>query len=347
MKLLWYLMVKFYVRTGFAFYFKQVRVDGLENVPRDKAVLFVANHQNALIDPLLIGAFIPRQLHFLTRADVFYKPVVRALLSTVNMLPIYRIRDGRDSLSKNEEVFQKCYRILNKKGTVLIFPEGNHNIQRRVRVLSKGFTRIVFGALQNYGDHEIMVVPIGINYSNARRYASSVRLIVGEPIRANDFHSTESGSESYNNNGASSALKNRVRESLKKLVTHIEDSEQHDYLESCFHEEEFLDPAAVNQKLELPHKLGAVQKAPGRSFNFLLPLVRTNSIFPLLIWKNLRSKIEEEEFIATYKFALGMTVVPVFYAIQSLAVGYFFGSMTGWIYLGLSLLIVFLLTKSR
>jgi hypothetical protein len=130
-------------------------------------------------------------------------------------------------------------------------------------------------------------------------------------------------------------------------VTHIEDSEQHDYLESCFHEEEFLDPVAVNQKLELPHKLGAVQKTPGRSFNFLLPLVRANTIFPILIWKNLRSKIEEEEFIATYKFALGMTVVPVFYGIQSLAVGYFFGAMTGWIYLGLSLLIVFLLTKSR
>ena len=347
MKSLWYLMVKFYVRTGFAFYFKQVKVEGLENVPRNQAVLFVANHQNALIDPLLIGAFIPRQLHFLTRADVFYKPFVRALLSTVNMLPIYRIRDGRESLYKNEEVFQKCYRILNRKGTVLIFPEGNHNIQRRVRVLSKGFTRIVFGALQNYGDHEIMVVPIGINYSNARRYASSVRLIVGEPIRANDFHIARPEGEASNNNGASSALKNTVRESLKKLVTHIEDPDHHDYLESCFREEEFLDPVRVNQKLERPEGLSPIQKDPERFFNFLLPLVRANSIFPLLIWKNLRSKIEEEEFIATYKFALGITAFPIFYGIQSLAVGYFFGAMTGWISLGLSLLIVFLLTKSR
>jgi len=42
-----------------------------------------------------------------------------------------------------------------------------------------------------------------------------------------------------------------------------------------------------------------------------------------------------------------MTVVPVFYGIQSLAAGYFFGAMAGWIYLGLSLLMVFLLTKSR
>jgi 1-acyl-sn-glycerol-3-phosphate acyltransferase len=347
MKSLWYLMVKLYVRTGFNFYFKQIRLEGIENVPRDKAVLFVANHQNALIDPLLIGAFIPRRLHFLTRADVFYKPYIRALLSTVNMLPIYRIRDGRESLSKNEQVFQKCYRILNRKGTVLIFPEGNHNIQRRVRVLSKGFTRIVFGALENYGDHELMVVPIGINYSNARRYASSVSLIVGEPIRANDYHRMEPFNGGQGKNGASTALKNKVRRSLKQLVTHIEDQEQHDYLESCFYEEEFLDPTIVNGKLERPEQLSPVRRSPERSFNFLLPLVRANSIFPLLIWKNLYPKIGEEEFIATYKFTLGITAFPIFYVLQSLVIGYFFGPTAGWIYLGFSSLFVYLLTKSR
>lgn len=347
MKSLWYLMVKYYVRTGFAFYYKQVKVLGLENVPRDKAVLFVANHQNALIDPLLIGAFIPRRLHFLTRADVFYKPYIRALLSTVNMLPIYRIRDGRESLSKNEEVFEKCYSILNRKGTVLIFPEGNHNIQRRVRVLSKGFTRIVFGALENYGDHELMVVPIGINYTNASRYASSVSLIVGEPVRANDYHAMENQDEASNNNGASSALKNKVRENLKKIVTHIEDAENYDYIESCFYEEEFLDPLAVNEKLQRPEQLSPVDRDPERSFNFLLPLVRANSILPLLIWNYFSSKIEEEEFIATYKFALGVTVFPIFYGIQSLLIGHFFGATVGWIYLGMSFLIVYLLTKSR
>ena len=348
MKLIWYLIVKLYVRTGFAFYFKKVKVMGLENVPRNKAVLFVANHQNALIDPLLIGAFIPRQLHFLTRADVFYKPVVRALLSTVNMLPIYRIRDGRDSLSKNEEVFQKCYKILNEKGTVLIFPEGNHNIQRRVRVLSKGFTRIVFGAIENYGDHELMVVPIGINYTNARRYASSVCLIVGEPIRANDYYDRQKGSgESAALNGASSALKHMVRERLKGLVTHIEDAEQHDHLESCFEEEEFLDPNAVNKKLERSEQLYPLEKGPKRTFNFLLPIVRANSFFPLLIWKYLSPKIDEEEFIATYRFALGITAFPVFYCIQSLLIGAFFGTPTAWIYLFISFFSVYLLTKSR
>ncbi len=348
MKQIWYLMVKLYVRTGFAFYFKKVEVTGLERVPRDKAVLFVANHQNALIDPLLIGAYMPRVLYFLTRADVFYTPLVRALLSSVNMLPIYRIRDGRESLSKNEEVFEKCFRILNNQGTVLIFPEGNHNIQRRVRMLSKGFTRIVFGALENYGDHELMIVPIGLNYTNARLYASSVRLVTGEPIRANDyFRSSEDSGTVSGSNGAALALRNEVRERMKELVTHIEDTERHDHLEACFEEEEFLYPEQVNARLESPELLEPVESKRGPSFNFLLPLVRANSFFPLLIWRHFRSKITEEEFIATYRFAVGMTAFPVFYCLQALIVGTLFGAPVGWIYLAASVASVYLLTKSR
>ena len=123
MKKLWYLFVKFYIRTGFAFYFKRVLVSGKENVPKGKAILFVANHQNALIDPLLIGSVSPRELNFLTRADVFNKRLVRWLLSTVNMLPIYRIKDGINSLSRNEEVFEKCYKM--ERNSLLWSPPTN------------------------------------------------------------------------------------------------------------------------------------------------------------------------------------------------------------------------------
>jgi len=341
MKLIWYLLVKTYTRIGFAFFYKKVEIHGLENVPKNTAVLFVANHQNALIDPLLIGAFLPRQLFFLTRADVFNGPIVRALLSSVNMLPIYRIRDGRESLSKNEEVFQKCFKILNSKGTVLIFPEGSHNIRRRVRHLSKGFTRIVFGALDQYGDHELMVVPIGINYTNARNYGSSVSLRIGEAIRANDFYQREQHTVS----GA--ALTKSVRESLKKLITHIGDEENYDYLESCFQEEEFLDPQRVNSKLEQPELLQPVARDHSSEYNLLVPLVKANSVFPLLIWKYIKPKINEEEFIATYKFSLGVTAFPAFYAVQAVVVGLISGSSMGWTYFGLSLLAVYLLTKSK
>ena len=341
MKLIWYLFVKMYVRLGFAFYFKKIRLVGVENIPKKKAILFVANHQNALIDPLLIGAFTPRELNFLTRADVFNKRLIRLLLSTVNMLPIYRMGDGLTSLYKNEEIFQKCYRILGKKGTILIFPEGSHNIKRRVRVLSKGFTRIVFGAMERHPDIEIVVMPIGINYSNAKKYASSVSICFGQPISVNKFKPEK------DTNGASTELKNEVSEALKKLVTHIESLEEHDEIVRSFHEEDFLHPEKVNEQLSGKNALPPPLKEKKPSFNFLTPIVKTNSFFPLFIWKYLYPKIKEEEFIATYRFSLGITLFPLFYLFQSGLVYALLGSTYALLYLVLSVLSVYLFTKSK
>jgi len=329
------------MRLGFAFYFKKILISGTKNIPKNKAILFVANHQNALIDPLLIGAISPRELNFLTRADVFNKPLIKALLSTVNMMPIYRIKDGRSGLSKNEEVFQKCYKILNKNGTILIFPEGNHNIQRRLRILSKGFTRIILGTFENNPDQEIVVIPIGINYTNAKKFASSVHLVFGEPIPVH-HEPTEN-----NLNEASSKLKNEVSEAMKKLITHIESSEHHDKIAAAFKEEEFLHPSKVNEKLhgiDHTHKEITTEE---NQFHFLRPLVMANSVIPIMVWKKLSPKIKEEEFIATWRFTIGITLFPICYMIQAGIIAYFFNGLTGYIYLALSFLIVYLYVKSK
>ena len=341
MKILWYLFVKIYVRTGFAFYFKKINLVGIENIPKKRAILFVSNHQNALIDPLLIGATTPRELNFLTRADIFNKPLVKALLSSVNMLPIYRMGDGMNSLHKNEEIFQKCYDILGKNGTVLIFPEGNHNIKKRVRILSKGFTRIVFGALENNPDLELVVVPIGINYTNAKKYASSVSIHFGRPISVNEFY----GSKEINE--ASTELKHSVREAMKKLVTHIENLEDHDQIIKTFREDEFLFPEMVNQKLNSKKDLVPIQEEAVKPFNFLTPIVKVNSFFPLLIWKYVSPKIREDEFIATFRYTIGITIFPIFYLFQSWLVYLFLGSSYAFTYLLISFLSVYLFTKSK
>lgn len=341
MKKIWYLFVKLYMRVGFAFYFKKILISGVDNIPKNKAILFVANHQNALIDPLLIGAITPRELNFLTRADVFNKPLIKALLSSVNMMPIYRIKDGRTGLSRNEEVFQKCYKILNKNGTILIFPEGNHNIQRRLRILSKGFTRIILGTLENDPDQEIVVLPIGINYTNAKKFASSVHLVFGEPIIVHEHHKNSAL------NGSSSELKNEVSEAMKKLITHIENAEHHDKIVAAFKEEEFLDPSKVNEKLNvIDHTLEEVSSEDNQ-FHFLRPLVLINSFIPIMVWKYLAPKIEEEEFIATWRFTIGITLFPICYAIQAAIVAYFFDDITGIIYLAMSILIMYLFVKSK
>ena len=76
MKKIWLYSVRSYVSIGMFFYFKRIDVFGFENIPKDKPVLFLGNHQNALLDPLLIAIKCGRFSFFLTRAGVFKKPLV-------------------------------------------------------------------------------------------------------------------------------------------------------------------------------------------------------------------------------------------------------------------------------
>ena len=90
------------------------------------------------------------------------------------MIPIYRIRDGRESLKNNQAVFDLCSDLLQQKEAILMFPEANHNLKRRVRPLSKGFTRILFNTLLQAPETDIQIVPVGINYKDAVRFPDQV-----------------------------------------------------------------------------------------------------------------------------------------------------------------------------
>ena len=68
--------------------------------------------------------------YFLTRAAVFKKPLVAKLLNSVQMLPVYRIRDGWGNIANNNAIFESCTKLLHQGNAVAIFPEGSHNLAR-------------------------------------------------------------------------------------------------------------------------------------------------------------------------------------------------------------------------
>ena len=256
------------------------------------------------------------------------------------MLPIYRIRDGYDTLSKNEDTFQKCYNILGEKQTLLIFAEGSHSLQRRVRVLSKGFARIAFGALEQNPTNEIDIIPIGYNYSDAENIGSSVSVYYGNPISANYYW------KKFDKNESVIELINAVSEQLKTLTTHIEDKKSYEEVVQHFRADDFLYPEKVNKTLENLDTLPPIPAKKKNNFNPLRLLVNINSIFPILIWKKVYPKIKEKEYISTFRFSVGITALPIFYLIQTAIISYFFGIEIGLIYLVISVLAVYILTKT-
>jgi len=222
LKKLWYNLFKIYVRTGLFFYTKKIKIVGRENIPKKGAVLFAVNHPNGLMDPLMVTTNTPRITHYLVRAAIFKKPIVKKFLGTLNLMPIYRIRDGVKELSKNTEVFNDCYDILNQQQALMIFPEGSHDRRRTIRTISKGFTRILFGALEKYPELKITVIPVGVTYQNSSQFPSKVAINYGKPIVANDFYNPNEINPSIKK------IKEAVSSQLKELSVHIPFDENYD-----------------------------------------------------------------------------------------------------------------------
>ena len=115
--------------------------EGLEHVPAPGTpLIIVANHQNGLMDPLVLCSLLSRhQIHWLTRSDIFYKPIVRFFLFSFNMLPIFRRRDRlADIGERNQRIFEICVERLNIGAVIGLYPEGNHNGERSLRPLKRG-----------------------------------------------------------------------------------------------------------------------------------------------------------------------------------------------------------------
>ena len=216
MKNLGYWLLKLWIRTGLYLYYGKIKISGLENIPENEAVLFLPNHQGALMDVLLIVTNCRRKPFFLTRSDVFQRQALNNFFSFLQMLPIYRIRDGRESLKKNQAVFDTCTQLLLEKNALVMFPEANHNLMRRIRPLSKGFTRIISNTLEKIPQLEIQIIPIGMNYRSNIGFPDKVAVKYGLPISTNTM---------CKNIGVQHdvlVLKDAVFNSLKRLTTHIE-----------------------------------------------------------------------------------------------------------------------------
>jgi len=94
-------------------------VEGLERIPR-KGPLIVACNHISFWDPPLVGAHLPREMHFVAKAELFHNPLFGALIRSYNSIPIQRGAQARAGLRGAEEV-------LSSGGAVLIFPEGTRN----------------------------------------------------------------------------------------------------------------------------------------------------------------------------------------------------------------------------
>lgn len=312
MRKIGYSLVKVWMKINLHLYFGKIKISGLENVPQDKPVLFLPNHQSALLDVLLIAVDCDRKPWFLTRSDVFKSKTLNTIFDFFQMIPIYRIRDGRESLKNNQAVFDRCSELLQEKEAILMFPEANHNLKRRVRQLSKGFTRILFNTLDRDLDIDIQIVPVGINYVDAVHFPDRVSLYFGKPISAKQLYDTTDVK------GSVERIKSIVSKQLKTLTTHIEDDANYDLKIEQLKTQgvDFLNPKSANLKLrQLEKSSSSLSKDSKNIFNSFFKAIFTILNLPtLLIWRTFcKPKVWEPEFMGTLRFAFSLISYPIYY----------------------------------
>ena len=162
-----------------AIFYRSVEAQGLERVPTTGAVLFVANHGNALVDPMVLVALLPRVPRFLAKHTLWSNPAVWPLLQLAGAVPVYRAQEG--DTARNQETFARCHAELAGGGAVALFPEGISHDRPALQPLRTGAARIALGAAA-IGAAAIEIVPIGLTFEDKRRFRSRLLLCVGEPM---------------------------------------------------------------------------------------------------------------------------------------------------------------------
>ncbi len=180
-----YAVVRLIDRFWVWFFFKHVDVRRPEQLPPRGPVLLCINHPNNLIDSLLVGAVLPRKVHYLATAALFRNPLLARFLAACGVIPVYRKQDDPAKMDRNADTFSACFETLARGGVVAIYPEGTTHAEARVQRIKTGAARIALEyesrRLEGPGD-PLTLIPVGLTFDARKSFRGRVRVAFGEPI---------------------------------------------------------------------------------------------------------------------------------------------------------------------
>jgi hypothetical protein len=171
-------LLKILIRAGLWLFCHKIHLKNKQLFTRKGPLLIIANHPNSFLDALIIGSYYKRRVYFLARGDAFKKPIHRFLLESLNMIPVYRLREGKEFLHLNEYAFNKSIDLLSKGFAVLIFIEGICINSNELQPFKKGTARILEG-IQKLNVHPRIHIA-GIAFNQFRGIGKIVNLVISE-----------------------------------------------------------------------------------------------------------------------------------------------------------------------
>ena len=113
-------------------------VNGLENFPRDGAVIVAANHvTNFDVFPMQFA--LPRVIFFMGKAELFKNPIMDVIVRNLSGFPVQR--GEKDLWAMNHAL-----KILRHGQTLGMFPEGTRSKGRGLQVAKTGTAKLAIEA---------------------------------------------------------------------------------------------------------------------------------------------------------------------------------------------------------
>ncbi len=247
--------LRFMFKVTLPTFYKRLQIKNKQNVKVNGPVLIAMNHPNSFMDPIAFSAMAyPPRVMYLARGDAFKEGFVTYVLESIGIVPIFRIQDaGREGLKKNDETFKRVNFLLGRNRKIIVFAEGLCVSERRLRSLKKGPARMVFGAMEAINNPDLIVLPVGANYSKPEKFRSDLYFEVGEPIRVADYM------EAYKENPART-LTNftaMLESKMKELIVHIDEKENDLLIEELqpIYKYQFLEESKLDAEILQNHQV--------------------------------------------------------------------------------------------
>jgi len=162
-----------------------VEIRGLENVQRDRAQIFVANHQG-YFDIFALSGYLPVQLRWVAKASLFRIPFVGWSMRAAGYIPVERA-DKKKALQSFLDTIEKI-----KAGcSVVLFPEGTRSENGVIGPFKKGGHLLAARS----GAPMVPVTILGtgaiIRKGSARIRPGPVRIIISPPVEVARGRDTE------------------------------------------------------------------------------------------------------------------------------------------------------------
>jgi glycerol-3-phosphate O-acyltransferase / dihydroxyacetone phosphate acyltransferase len=187
-------IVRFIILRLIQLFYPRIEARGEERLP-DGPTLFVLNHPNGLLDPLVLMQAIGRHVSFLAKSTFFVNPIGRMLMQAFGALPVYRQRDiGKPggppsgATDANEATFAGCRALLRTGLPIALFPEGTTHSNTMMLPLRTGAARIALSAESEAGwQLNVQIVPVGLWYEKKSQFRSSALVVLGQPFGLAEF----------------------------------------------------------------------------------------------------------------------------------------------------------------